>query len=315
MRDFAVPDRRDARSFSHAVSMLLLAGLALLWGYNWVVMKVGIADSGPVAFAAVRMIGGAAILIVVLLLLRRRFKIVEPWTVAAIGLFQTAGAQGLIALALRTGEAGKSAVLNYTLPIWVMILGYLFLKERPRTGQWLATAVALAGIATMAFVGGKPGSLEPVLYALGASFCWGAGVVINQALMRRHPGGIDTLVLTTWQMVVGSILLGIAALAVPEEPIQWTTGFILAVLYNVGPATAVAFLIWFTLQRRIEANVLSLIVLIVPLVGVISGSIQLGERPSVSDTIGMVLILAAIALMVLTQPKKAPAAITIPQDE
>jgi drug/metabolite transporter (DMT)-like permease len=315
MRDFAVPNRGDARSFSHAVSMLLLAGLALLWGYNWVVLKIGITASGPVAFAAIRMIGGAVILTVALLALRRSFKIVEPWTVAAIGLFQTAGAQGLIALALHGGEAGKSAVLNYTLPVWVMLLGFLFLKERPRTGQWAATAVALIGIATMAFVGAKPGSLEPVLFALGSSFCWGVGVVINQALMRRHPGGIDTLVLTTWQMIVGSAVLGIVALIVPEPPIQWTTGFVLAVLYNIGPATAVAFIIWFTLQRRIEANVLSLIVLIVPLVGVVSGSIQLGERPSPPDTIGMLLILAAIALMVLTQPKKAPAMITIPQEE
>jgi len=310
-----VSDRGPAQRRSHAGSILLLLGLALLWGYNWVVLKVGVQDAGPVAFAAVRMLGGAAILVAVLLATRRSFRIVEPWTVAAIGLFQTTGAQGLIAFALRTGEAGKSAILNYTLPVWVMLLGFVFLKERPRAGQWMATIVAILGIGTMAFLGGKPGSLEPVLYALGASLCWGVGVVINQALMRRHPGEIDTVTLTTWQMVIGSALLGLGALVVPEAPIQWTTGFILAVLYNVGPATAVAFLIWFTLQRRIEANTLSLIVLIVPLVGVAAGSIQLGERPSPTDMIGMALILAAIALMVLTAPKQAPAVIAIPQEE
>ena len=308
-------DRGPAQRRSHAGSILLLLGLALLWGYNWVVLKVGVQDAGPVAFAAVRMLGGAAILVAVLLATRRSFRIVEPWTVAAIGLFQTTGAQGLIAFALRTGEAGKSAILNYTLPVWVMLLGFVFLKERPRAGQWMATIVAILGIGTMAFLGGKPGSLEPVLYALGASLCWGVGVVINQALMRRHPGEIDTVTLTTWQMVIGSALLGLGALVVPEAPIQWTTGFILAVLYNVGPATAVAFLIWFTLQRRIEANTLSLIVLIVPLVGVAAGSIQLGERPSPTDMIGMALILAAITLMVLTAPKQAPAVIAIPQEE
>ncbi|HVO01493.1 MAG TPA: EamA family transporter [Candidatus Cybelea sp.] len=304
-----------SRGASTGGSILLLLGLALLWGYNWVVLKIGIADSGPVAFGAVRMIGGAAILVAVLLAMRRSFRIVEPLTVAAIGLFQTAGAQGSIAMALRSGEAGKSAVLNYTLPIWVMILGFLFFDERPRAGQWLATAVALAGIVLMAFLGGKAGSLEPVLFALGASFSWGVGVVITQGLLRRHPEGIDTVVLTTWQMVIGGALLGIAALIVPEAPLQWTPAFILAVLYNVGPATAGAFLIWFTLQRRIEANTLSLIVLIVPLVGVVAGSIQLGERPSLTDTIGMALILVAIAMMVLTQPSKGPATITIPQEE
>jgi drug/metabolite transporter (DMT)-like permease len=309
-----VSDRGTARR-QHVVSILLLLGLALLWGYNWVAMKIGLRDSGAVAFAAVRMMGGAAILVLVLLAMRRSFKIVEPWTVAAIGLFQTTGAQGLIAMALQGGQAGKSAVLNYTLPIWVMILGFLFLQERPRAGQWAATALALCGIATMAFLGGKPGSYEPVLYALAASFCWGIGVTINQSLMRRHPGGIDIIVLTTWQMVFGSILLGIAALILPGAPMRWTPTLILTVLYNVGPATAVAFSLWFTLQHRIEANVLSLIVLIVPLVGVVSGAIQLGERPSLTDTLAMMLILAAIALMVLTQPRRAPAVITIPQEE
>jgi drug/metabolite transporter (DMT)-like permease len=253
--------------------------------------------------------------VVVLLALRRSFRIVEPWTVAAIGLLQTAGSQGFIAVALRGGEAGKSAVLNYTLPVWVMILGFLFLKERPRIGQWVATAVAFSGIVIMAFFGGKAGSLEPVLYALAASFCWGAGTVVTAALLRRHPEGIDTVILTTWQLIAGGIVLGILALSFPEAPIHWTRGFIFAALYNCGPATAIAYLLWYALQQRIETNTLSLLVLTVPLIGVASGWLQLGERPSLLDGVGMVLILAAIVTMVLTQPKRGPAVLTLPPDD
>jgi drug/metabolite transporter (DMT)-like permease len=284
---------------------MLLLGLAVLWGYNWVVLKIGVEDAGPVAFAAIRMMGGAVILVAVMLGIRRGFRILEPWTVAAIGLLQTTGSQGFIALALRSGEAGKSAVLNYTLPVWVLILGFLLLNKRPRLGQWLAAGVALCGILIMAFVGGKAGTLEPVLYALAASFCWGIGVILTEGLMQRHPGRIDTLTLTTWQMLVGSTVLVIIALMVPEPTLVWTPGFVLAVLYNIGPATAVAFLLWFALQQRIEANLLSLIVLIVPLVGIVSGWLQLGERPSETDAIGMALILAAIAVMVLSQRRAA----------
>ncbi|HVZ00993.1 MAG TPA: EamA family transporter [Dongiaceae bacterium] len=296
------------------MSVLLLLGLAVCWGYNWVVMKVGVHDSGPVEFAAIRMFGGAMILLVVMLALRRPLRIVEPWTVAGIGLFQTTAAQGLIAMALHGGQAGKSAVLNYTLPIWVMILGFLFLKERPRLGQWVATAVALVGVVVMTFVGARPTSLQPVFLALGASVSWGCGVVLNQAFLRRHPGKIDTLVLTTWQMVIGGTLLAAVAVLVPEPPMQWSRELVLAVLYNVGPATAVAFLLWFALQRRIEANVLSLVVLIVPLVGIAAGWAQLGEQPSTTDAIGMALILAAIAVMVLSQRRRDPAPIIVPAD-
>ncbi len=299
---------------SHVVSILLLLGLAVCWGYNWVVMKLGVHDSGPVEFAAIRMFGGAMILLVVMLVLKRPLRIVEPWTVAAIGLFQTTLSQGLIAMALNTGMAGKSAVLNYTLPIWVMILGFVFLRERPRAGQWIATAVAMIGVAVMTFAGAHPTALAPVLMALGASICWGCGVVLNQAFMRRHPGGIDTLALTTWQMVIGGAVLTGIAFLVPEPALRWSPELWLAILYNVGPATAIAFMLWFTLQRRIETNVLSLIVLIVPLVGIVSGWLQLGERPSGTDALGMALILAAIAVMVLTQRRRAPAPITVPAD-
>lgn len=293
-------------SRSHAGSLLLLLGLAVCWGYNWVVMKVGLHDAGPVAFAAIRCLGGAIILGFVLLALRRSFKMVEPWTIVAIGLLQTALAQGLIAMALHGGQAGKSAVLNYTLPVWVMILGFLFLKERPRLMQWLATLVAFTGVMVMTFLNGKAVSWEPIVFALSASICWGAGTIVTQALMRRHAGKIDALALTFWQLFIGGVVLTGLAFIVPEAPLHWTTSLILALLYNVGPASAVAFLLWFMLQQRIEANVLSLIVLIVPLVGIAAGWLQLGERPSLPDAIGMALILTGIAVMVVSQRRKLP---------
>ena len=192
-------------SRSHAGSLLLLLGLAVCWGYNWVVMKIGLHDSGPVAFAAIRCLGGAVILGCVLLVLRRSFRIVEPVTVAVIGLLQTSAAQGLIAMALHGGQAGKSAVLNYTLPVWVMILGFLFLKERPRPLQWLATFVAFAGVMVMTFLNGKAVSWQPIVFALSASISWGAGTVVTQSLMRRHVGRIDTLALTAWQLFLGGV--------------------------------------------------------------------------------------------------------------
>jgi drug/metabolite transporter (DMT)-like permease len=130
--------------------------------------------------------------------------------------------------------------------------------------------------------------------------------VVTQALMRRHEGRIDTLALTAWQLGIGGAVLTLLAFVVPEAPLHWTTSLVLALIYNVGPASAVAFLLWFMLQQRIEANVLSLIVLIVPLVGIAAGWLQLGERPSGPDAVGMALILAGIAVMVLSQRKKLP---------
>jgi drug/metabolite transporter (DMT)-like permease len=55
-------------------------------------------------------------------------------------------------------------------------------------------------------------------------------------------------------------------------------------------------------------------VLIVPLVGIVAGWVQLGEQPSGTDAIGMVLILTAIAVMVLTQRRRTPIPVTMPSD-
>ena len=202
-------------------------------------------------------------------------------------------------------------MLNYTLPVWVMILGFLFLKERPKLMQWLATLVAFTGVMVMTFLNGKAVSWEPIVFALSASICWGAGTIITQALMRRHGEKIDALALTFWQLFIGGMVLTALAFVVPEAPLHWTTSLILALIYNVGPASAVAFLLWFMLQQRIEANVLSLIVLIVPLVGIAAGWLQLGERPSGPDAVGMALILTGIAVMVLSQRRKP---VPIPND-
>ena len=178
--------------------------------------------------------------------------------------------------------------------------------------QWLATAVAFAGVMVMTFLNGKTGSLAPIFLALCASVSWGAGTVVTQSLMRRHDGRmgagrIDTVALTAWQLFIGGLVLTALAFIVPEAPLHWTTSLVLALIYNVGPASAVAFLLWFMLQQRIDASLLSLIVLIVPLVGIAAGWVQLGEQPSGPDAIGMGLILVAIAGMVLSQRRRAPA--------
>jgi drug/metabolite transporter (DMT)-like permease len=133
--------------------------------------------------------------------------------------------------------------------------------------------------------------------------------VVTQSLMRRHNGRIDTMALTAWQLFLGGLVLTALAFVVPETPLHWTTSLVLALIYNIGPASAIAFLLWFMLQQRIEANVLSLIVLIVPLVGIAAGWLQLGERPTAPDAVGMALILAGIAVMVVSQRRKLPASV------
>ncbi|HUQ52594.1 MAG TPA: DMT family transporter, partial [Gammaproteobacteria bacterium] len=112
--------------------LLALALLALLWGYNWVVMKVAMQYVGPLDFAAMRGVFGTVLLFAVLLSVGAPLKPQHVGKTILLGLFQTAGFVGLISWALKSGSAGKSAVLGYTMPFWVIVFGWPFLPDRLR---------------------------------------------------------------------------------------------------------------------------------------------------------------------------------------
>lgn len=118
------------------LAFVALTLLALIWGYNWVVMKQVIQYVDPFDFSAIRTVLGAATLFLVLLILRRPMKITALRQVALLGVLQTAAFTALIQWALVAGGAGKTAVLVYTMPFWVLPMAWWLLGERIKGSQW-----------------------------------------------------------------------------------------------------------------------------------------------------------------------------------
>ncbi|HLF12753.1 MAG TPA: EamA family transporter [Gammaproteobacteria bacterium] len=278
--------------------------LALLWGYNWVVMKIAMRYAGPFDFAALR--GGLGVLLLfgVMLALRVRLQPRHVGKTILLGLFQTTGFVGLISWALNSGAAGKSAVLAYTMPFWMILLGWPFLDERLRGRQWPAVGLALAGLVLVLDVWGSAASLMNNLLALGAAASWAVSVIIFKKIPVNSRD--ELLSVTTWQMGYGAIPLIAIALLVPEPPIQWNGAFIGALVYNVVGGMAIATLLWLYILQRLPATISSLSSLIVPVVGVIAAWLQLGERPSVAEGVGIVLILAGLGLLTFSERGTQP---------
>ncbi len=296
----------EAKTFPRWQALALIAALSLIWGYNWVMMKVAVHDAPPFAFASLRFLGGAIVLMATFKLMGRDLQtaqMLRHWKIVTlVGLFQTACCFGFITWAISTGTAGRAAILNYTMSVWVLLFSVAFLKEKVPAAQWIAAAVAIVGIGCIVFAGGKTGDLFNVGLGLAAGFSWGIGVIVTKRAMKAHPQGnlggkapLDTMALTAWQMLVGAIILTIVALLVPEPPINWSPAFIAAILYNIGPATPLAYVIWFTLISRLSAGLAALGIMLTPLVGIILSGLQLGERPGLVEGVGMGLILLAIA--------------------
>jgi drug/metabolite transporter (DMT)-like permease len=277
---------------------LALALLALIWGYNWVVMKIGLRSAEPFTFAALRTSLGAVVLFALLPVLKRPLKLEAPVLTLLIGLFQTTGFVGLIMWALVSGGAAKTSVLTYTMPFWLLLLAWPVLGERLRGYQWLAVGLSFAGFIFILSPWRLHGVLSTVL-AVAGGFSWAVSAVLIKVLQRRRH--VDALSLTAWQMLLGSLpLLLIAGVTATSTP-QWSASFIWALAYNVLLANALGWLLWLRILRALSAGTAGVSSLAIPVIGVIAAWVQLGERPGPSEAVGIVLILAALALLTVIQ--------------
>lgn len=270
--------------------------LAVIWGYNWVVMKSALQFAGAAQLGALRTLGGALTLFAVLVLTRRPLRPCEVPATLLLGLLQTTGFTGLIVLALVQGGAGKTAVLTYTMPFWVLLFAWPLLGERIRGAQWAAVGLSLAGLLCILEPWHLHGNMPSMVLALLAGVSWAFSVILAKKLHQRAPD-MDLLSFTAWQMLFGSLPIVAAALLIPAPPVQWTGYFLAAVIYNILLANALAWLLWLFALRRLAAGVASMASLLVPVIGVLAAWLELGERPTPQELLGMTLIVAALATL------------------
>ncbi|ATE62575.1 EamA family transporter [Thauera sinica] len=274
--------------------MFALVLLSLIWGYNWVVMKEVIRYVDPFDFSAVRTLLGAATLFIVLVVLRRPMKIGALRQVAQLGLLQTAAFTALIQWALVAGGAGKTAVLVYTMPFWVVPLAWWRLGERVDGVQWISIAIAAVGLILVLEPWAMHGSLASNLLALAGGLTWAVAAVVAKRMRRDHE--FDLLSLTAWQMLFGALALCVLAWLHPSRPIDPTPYFFGALAFNAVLATGLAWLLWLYVLQHLPTGLAGLSTLGIPMIGALAGWLELGERPTAVEFTGMLLIGAALAL-------------------
>jgi len=278
-------------------ALIALFILTLIWGYNWVVMKLAVQYANPFQFSAMRTFSGAIILFIIMAFTKRSLAVKEFPTMLVLGLLQTIGFTGLIIWAVSIGGAGKTAVLSYTMPFWVMLFAWPLLGEKVQGWQWLAVVSALAGIVLIFDpLHIKADGFSMVLALLSGVF-WAISAIISKKLHKRAPH-LDLLNITAWPMLLGSIPLVIYALMLDAPPIQWTHTFVAAVLFNVILSGVVAWLLWLYALQRLNAGIASMASMLAPVIGVIAAWLQLNEVPDKQELVGMGLI--ALALVIIS---------------
>jgi drug/metabolite transporter (DMT)-like permease len=274
---------------------IALVVLALVWGYTWVGIKIATQDASPYVVAGGRLGIATVILFAVLALTRRSLKPPPFVPTLILGLLQTTGWTLLQTLAVAQGGAGKSAVLGYTMPFWTALFAWPFLGERIAGMRWVALGLAATGLA-LVVVPLNAHSFAADGLAVAAGVSWGASAVYAKRLRTRHR--VELLSLTAWQLLWGTLPLIVLMLIVPGE-IRFTQSFIAAMAFISIGGAALGWFLWMYILSRLPAGVAGIASLATPVVGVVSAAIQLHEVPSVTELIGMVLIVGALVVNAL----------------
>ncbi|MEO8158156.1 MAG: EamA family transporter [Betaproteobacteria bacterium] len=282
-----------ARETRRAAIVMVL--LVILWGYSWITSKIGLNYASPIDVVALRLELGILTLFIGLLWTRRSLKPRHWQALVMIGLIQTGAFLLLNTWALSEGGPGKTSVLVFTMPFWVLVFAWPMLHERIRGLQWLCVALALLGLWFVL----KPWQMHTSLFsktlAVIAGMCWAIGVVYAKRLHNQVK--VEPLSFTFWQMIVGLVPVLIAQALVVRSPIIWSDTFIVVTLFNGIMATGVGWLAWLYVLHRLPAGTTSLSSLGIPVIAIFSSWIQLGEQPGPYELLGMLLIGIALALL------------------
>jgi drug/metabolite transporter (DMT)-like permease len=293
------------------MAWLLLASVILLWGINWPVMKLGLADIPPMTFAAIRMVLGALCMFGVLAARGDPIRLPSRHDlpiVLTVGLLQMGAFLALVTVALQFVSAGRSAILAYTTALWVVPGAALFLGERLTGTRLVGFLLGMAGVAVMFNPAAFDWTNRNVLIGNGllmvAALAWAAQII----QVRGHRWHASPLELAPWQFTVAALALFPIALVMDSgRSVHWT-GQAAAVLFYNGPiATAFCFWAVVTVNRALSAITTSLGTLGVPVAGVVASAVMLGEPVTLTNLTGLVLILGGLAWLALGDRRKARA--------
>lgn len=276
--------------------LVILILLTLVWGLNWPIMKLGVTDFPALSFRALSIWLGLPVLALGLVVLKVPFRVPRKhWPellwLAATNMFVW---HVCIILAVKTLSSGRAAILGYTMPIFSAVIGALVFSAVLSRRGWLGVGAAAVGVALLLwheFTGltGKPAG---VALALLAAATWAVGT----QLLRRTRIDTPTLAISFWMTAMTAVVISVLAVIferpqwkAPSNATWWAIGYNAVLIFGYAHAA------WFYLARGLPPVASTLSVMFIPVLGVFSGALWLGEVLHWQDWAAVVLMVVAIA--------------------
>ena len=280
--------------------IVLIVLVTLTWGLNWPIMKMGVTGFAPLTFRALCLWLGVPVLWLALRVLKVPFYVArKDWReLFWLSVTNMVVWHVLIILAVSLLSSGRAAILGYTMPVFSAVLGVAFFGAQMRGVQWLGVGAAATGVSLLLFnelthFAGQP---LGVLMALVAAAVWGLGTQKQRATTIVA----STLTLSFWMTVMAAVVLTIASLLFERHlwampPVKtWA-----AIVYYGVLIFGFTHAAWFTLARTLPPVASTLSTMMVPILGVFSGALWLGEVLHWQDWAAVVLMAVAISTVLI----------------
>ena len=272
-----------------------LVALAALWGASFLFMRLGAADFGPVALAALRVIGAALCLLPLLHARGQWAELRRHWRpIFAVGITNSALPFLCYSYAALSITAGLSSIFNAATPLFGAVIAWGWLKDRPTPSRIAGLAIGFAGVLWLAWdkASFKPGgSGWAVVACLSATLLYG----VSASFTKKHLAGVAPLAVATGSQLAAALVLAVPAwwwwpVASPSAT-AWGAAAGLAVL-----CTAFAYVMFFRLIARIgPANTIA-VTFLIPVFAMAWGWLLLAEGVTTAMVLGCSVILLGTGL-------------------
>lgn len=284
----------------NARQLALLAGLTLVWGLNWPIMKFGVTQFPPLSFRALSMWIGLPVLWLAVRALGQPLRIARrDWPeLAKLTITNMIVWHVLAILSVQALSSGRAAILGYTMPVFSALWGMALFGQRLAARQLAGVAAAAIGVALLLWhelgrMSGKP-------WAAGGMLLSAAVWALGTQQLRRTRMEAPTLAIVFWMTTLTTLVMTVLAAALEHE--RWQApapGVWAAIVFNAVLIFGFAQPVWLYLARALPPVASTLSVMLIPVLGTLSGAWWLSEQLHWQDFAAIVLMLAAIASVLL----------------
>jgi O-acetylserine/cysteine efflux transporter len=278
--------------------LALTLGIVAVWGFSFVAIKVGLREMPPFAMAAVRFLLAAIPLMFVVKRPRMPWRYIAGYGFA-IGVCQF----GLLFLGINLGmPAGLSSLVIQLQVFFTIGLGIAFLGERLHRHSLVGATVSAAGLVLLGvdkFATGATATLIGFFLVIASALAWAVGNVVAKRAAGAHDA--DMFALVVWSSVVPPLPLAALSYVFEGGPAAWQSVLSAGalswgcVLFLAWAATLFGFAQWAGLMHRYPTALISPFALLIPVSGLASGALLLGEALTPLQAAGVVLVFAGLA--------------------